>query len=185
MSLSLSAKIESILFVANAPLSVRRLAKLVAEKPEHVTHVLKELKEQYDDEESGLQLVFRGDDVMLGTKAEAGEMVGDFLKEQVRGELTRPQLETLTIIAYKAPVTKMELEMIRGVNCSLILRNLLMRGLIEQRQDKALHVSVYEPSFDFLRFLGLQSVKDLPQYEELHKHSDIEAVLEDHENIKA
>lgn len=179
MSLSLIAKIESLLFVANSPLSVKQIAKLVDSESEKVKEVIEELREGYEGEESGLQVVRRGEDVILGTKSEAGALVGKFLKEQVRGELTRPQLETLTIIAYRGPVTKTELDLIRGVNCSLILRNLLIRGLIEEKQNKKLHVSVYEASFDFIRFLGIQEVKELPDYDELHAHADLEEIVHD------
>jgi len=180
MNLSLIAKIESLLFVANSPLTIKQIAKLVDSEPAKVEGVLGDLEEGYGGEDSGLQIVRRGQDVILGTKSEVGSLVGKFLKEQVRGELTRPQLEALTIVAYRGPVTKTELNMIRGVNCALILRNLLIRGLIDEKQDKKLHVSVYEVSVDFLRFLGVQSVDELPQYEELRKHADLESVLEDH-----
>lgn len=177
MALSLAAKIESLLFTATAPLSVRQLAKFAGTKDEPVAAALAELEERYADDASGLAVIHRGAEIILATKSELGALVRSFLKEQVSGELTRPQLETLTIIAYRGPVTKAELELIRGVNCSLILRNLLMRGLIDERQDPAMHTEVYEPSFEFLRYSGVKSVKELPQYDELHQHPDIEAVL--------
>jgi len=177
MSLSLAEKIESMLFVASQPFSARQLAKLMKSDEDAVRGALAELEKKYEAE-GGLSLLRRGADVALATKAEAGPMIGAFLKEQVRGELTRPQLETLTIIAYRGPVTKAELELVRGVNCSLIVRNLLMRGLIEEHQDPVMHTEVYEPSFEFLRHLGVTSVVELPQYGELHQHPDIEAVLQ-------
>ncbi|MEK7481719.1 MAG: SMC-Scp complex subunit ScpB [Patescibacteria group bacterium] len=177
MSASLSAKIEGILFTATAPLSARQLAKLTGAKDAEIAAALTALEERYTDDASGLVVIHRGAEVILATKPELGELMRSFLKEQVSGELTRPQLETLTIIAYRGPVTKAELELIRGVICSLIVRNLLMRGLIDERQDAAMHTEVYEPSFEFLRYLGVKSTAVLPQYEELHKHPDIEAVL--------
>lgn len=182
MSLSLAAKIESMLFVASQPLSVRQLAKLVKSDEVAVDDALLTLGKKYE-EEGGLMILRRGADVTLSTKAEVGPLVGAFLKEQVQGELTRPQLETLTIIAYRGPVTKAELELIRGVNCSLIVRNLLIRGLIEERQDPIMHTEVYDPSFEFLRHLGVQSVAELPQYSELHQHADLEAVLQSTESL--
>lgn len=166
-----------MLFVASQPLSVRQLAKLVKSDEEAVQEAISALEKKYEGE-GGLMMLRRGADVTLSTKAEAGPLVSAFLKEQVRGELTRPQLETLTIIAYRGPVTKAELELIRGVNCSLIVRNLLMRGLIEEHQDQVMHTEVYEPSFEFLRHLNVRSVTELPQYSELHQHPDIEAVLQ-------
>lgn len=177
MTLSLSAKIEALLFVATNPMSTRQIAKILEVKEEEIGAALEELSTKYREENSGLALIRREKEIMLGSRPEMGPSLSTFLKEQVRGELTRPQLETLTIIAYRSPVTKTELELIRGVNCSLITRNLLMRGLIEEREDPTLHVAVYRPSFEFLRYLGLESVENLPQYDELHKHPDIEAVI--------
>jgi segregation and condensation protein B len=95
-------------------------------------------------------------------------VVATFLKEQRSGELTRPALETLTIVAYRGPVAKSEIDLIRGVNCSLILRILLIRGLITAREDQDRMVTLYEISFDFLRHLGIREVRELPQYHELH-----------------
>lgn len=183
MSLSLAAQLESLLFAATNPLSTRQLAKLTGANDEKVAAALAELEERYADDASGLAIIHRGKDIMLATKPGAGALVSAFLKEQVGGELTRPQLEALTIIAYRGPVTKAELELIRGVNCSLIVRNLLMRGLIDERQDPLMHTEVYEPSFEFLRYLGVKSVGELPQFEELHQHPDIEAVLSDQERV--
>lgn len=177
MSVSLAAQLEGLLFAATNPLSVRQLAKVTGANDEKVAATLSELEERYADAGSGLTVIHRGKDVMLATKPDLGKLISAFLKEQVGGELTRPQLETLTIIAYRTPVTKAELELIRGVNCSLIVRNLLIRGLIDERQDPVMHTEVYEPSFEFLRYLGVQKVDTLPQYEELHQHPDIEAVL--------
>ena len=82
--------------------------------------------------------------------------------------MTQPSLETLTIIAYRGPITKPEIEQIRGVNCSLILRNLLIRGLIEEKEDKQRLQNTYTISFDFLRHLGADRVEELPQYSDLH-----------------
>lgn len=177
MSASLAAQLEGILFAATSSLSVRQLAKVTGANDEKVAAALAELEERYTDVGSGLTVIHRGKEVMLATKPELGKLIGAFLKEQIGGDLTRPQLETLTVIAYRAPVTKAELELIRGVNCSLIVRNLLMRGLIDERQDPTIHTEVYEPSFEFLRYVGVRKVDELPQYEELHQHPDIEAVL--------
>ena len=82
------------------------------------------------------------------------------------GELTRPQLETLTVIAYKSPITKSEIEQIRGINCTMILRNLLMRGLIIEEEGTL--ESVYTVSLETLSLLGITKVEDLPDYQKLH-----------------
>ena len=178
MTLSLSAKIEALLFAATSPMTARQIAKILEVKEQEVSDALAELSCAYQDNARGLTIIQREKEVILGTKKEAAEFLSAFLKEEAESPLTRPQLEALTIIAYRSPVSKTELELIRGVNCSLILRNLLLRGLIEEKDDPTLHTPVYRPSFEFLRFLGVLSVEALPQYEELHKHPDIEAVLQ-------
>jgi segregation and condensation protein B len=106
-------------------------------------------------------------------------VVRGFVKEDVSGELTRPSLETLTIIAYRGPVTKPEIEQIRGVNCSLILRNLLMRGLVEEREEASRLQPMYTVSSDFLRHLGLSSLSELPSYGEFHGNERIDKMLAD------
>ncbi len=105
------------------------------------------------------------------------ELVASFLKDETSGELTRPALETLSIIAYRQPITKPELEQIRGVNCSLILRNLLLRGLIEDKEDSKRMQTVYRVTMDFVRLLGLSSMDQLPDYQSLREHPHIDDVL--------
>ena len=80
----------------------------------------------------------------------------------MHGELSRPSLEALTILAYRGPLTRPELEQIRGVHSSLILRNLLLRGLIEEKEDARLGQPLYSVTLDFLRHIGLASVEELP-----------------------
>ena len=100
----------------------------------------------------------------------------EFVKEEMTGELTKPSLETLTVIAYRGPVSKPELELIRGVNCSLILRNLLIRGLIEEISDKQ-RGRRYQITMDFLKFLGVSSPSELPKYQELNAAEMLQQLL--------
>jgi segregation and condensation protein B len=93
------------------------------------------------------------------------------------GELTRPQLETLTIIAYRGPITKPEIEQIRGINCSLIIRNLLMRGLVEEAESAEKLQPVYSVSGDFVRHLGLHAIGELPEYASFHENEKMTQML--------
>ena len=88
-------------------------------------------------------------------------------------ELTRPQLEALTTSAYCGPITKAELEQIRGVNCSLVLRNLKIRGLVNSNETKD-GMEGFSITLNFLKFLGVSEIKSLPNYEKLHNHSLIQ-----------
>jgi len=110
---------------------------------------------------------------------ENSSLVRDFIKDETTGELTRPSLETLTIIAYRGPISKLDLERIRGINCSLILRNLLIRGLIEAKTDRKKNEIYYNITFDFIRFLGINDVNQLPDYERLNKDDTLDRILSD------
>lgn len=170
-------QIESLLFLSNRPLSVKKLAELTDRSKTEIETVLETLKKDYNESERGIKIMFNDDQVQMATTQESSAVVEKFLKEELTGEMTRPQLEALTIIAYRGPITKMELEQIRGVNCSLILRNLAMRGLIESKLDRKIGANVYEVSLDFVRYLGLTNTKELPDYERLSKHETIEEML--------
>ena len=91
--------------------------------------------------------------------------VEKFIKDDLQEDLTPTSLEVLAIIAYKGPITRVEIEEIRGINSSYTLRNLLIRGLIERKpHPEDARTYLYEISFDFLRKLGLSSVDQLPEY---------------------
>jgi segregation and condensation protein B len=117
--------------------------------------------------------------LQLATNPAAAEAVRLFAKEEVGGELTRPSLETLTIIAYRGPMTKPEIEQLRGINCTLILRNLLLRGLIEERDDLSKLQPVYSVSLDFLRHLGVKKVSELPDFVRFHNDPQINRMIEE------
>jgi len=174
----LKKKIESILFISNKPLTSKQLAEICGCNKSEVESVLKELIEEYNNSDKGVRILEHDGRVQMATDKSSSEIVEKFLKEELTGEMTRPQLETLTIIAYRGPITKLDMEQIRGVNCSLILRNLMIRGLVEARLDKKIMTTVYNVTPDFVRFLGLTSVADLPDYERLSKHEVIESILE-------
>jgi len=168
-------KLESILFISNKPLSYKKLAELLNSKTDAIKNSSELLKEKYN-QSGGVRILDNGHSLQLATSPDSGEVVEEFLKQELTGEMTRPQLETLTIIAYRGPILKTELEQIRGVNCSLILRNLLIRGLVEVVTDKE-KIARYQITMDFLRFLGINSQRDLPDYEKLSRHEFIDTLL--------
>jgi len=174
----LTAKIESILFVAARPLSIKKLAEVCGASKEEVSAAVQEIIAVYNNEARGVRILHNGDDVQMASAPEVSKLVQDFLKDETTGELTKPSLETLTIIAYRGPIAKPELEQIRGVNCSLILRNLMMRGLVEAQGEPGKPETKYRVTMDFLRFLGVSSVEELPDFEKLSKHENIIRVLE-------
>jgi len=169
--------IEAVLFAAGKPVSVKQLVKLLNVPQEIVREALDDLRARWNTDASGLHLLEHEGSVQLVSNPACAALVQSLVKEEVSGELTRPSLETLTIVAYRGPVTKPEIEQIRGVNCSLILRNLLMRGLIEEREDPGRLQSTYTVSIDFLRHLGLSSLSELPGYEDFHGNERIDKML--------
>src|SRR3989344_4511227 len=168
--MQINSSIESILFVASKPLTAKKIAAVLKVPEESVEAVLGDLAAKYSGEESGIALLRNNKEWQMVSNSNNKEATENFVKAEVSGELTRPQLETLTVISYCGPITKPELEQIRGVNCSLILRNLMMRGLVKENEDGAGLLSVYEITMDYLRHLGLNSLQELPNYLELHKH---------------
>jgi segregation and condensation protein B len=175
---NLKTLVEALLFISNKPLAVKKIAELCASGKVEVETVLKVLAEEYNQvPERGVRLILNGDTAQLATAPAAAEVVEKFLKEELTGEMTRPQLEALTIIAYRGPITKMELEQIRGVNCSLILRNLMIRGLVASELDKKMKIEVYHVTNDFLRFLGVTNTQELPDYEKLSQSEVIQNIL--------
>ncbi len=181
--MSLISQIESLLFISNRPLTAKKLAELVEAKPDEVAAALEALRDATNGEGRGVALVKAGESYQFATRGEHAKLVAAFVKDELVGEMTRPQLETLTIIAYRGPVAKSELERIRGVNCSLILRNLMIRGLVETTDtpsdptDPLAQLMIrYQVTHEFLRFLGLTSIEHLPEYEQLSKHEYLEAM---------
>jgi len=174
---NLKSKIESLLFITNQPFSVKKLTDLTKSEKDKVEAAVNELMTDYNQSDKGIQLQKIGDKFQLVTHPDNSKMVKDFIKEETTGELSRAALETLTIIAYRGPVSRAELEQIRGVNCAIILRNLLIRGLIESKEDKKKMQTVYNITFDFLKFLGINQQSELPDYEKLNSSESLEKIL--------
>ena len=180
--MSVKSEIESLLFVSSRPLSAKRLAEATGHDKKDVQAALDELAAEYDAREnSGVIMLRSGDEVQLATSPDHADTVKNFLKDETFGELTRPALETLTIVGYRGPLTKAELEQIRGVNCSLILRNLMIRGLVDTEGGKADDPSApatYRVTFDFLRYLGIRKTDELPDFDALSSDENLQKLLD-------
>jgi segregation and condensation protein B len=175
--MNLKSQIESLLFISGSPFAAEKIAKILEAKKEDVEKALADLQDDSKRENRGAQIAALDGKYQMVTNPENSKLVEGFLKEEVIGELTRPQLETLTIVAYRGPISKIELEQIRGVNCGLILRNLLIRGLIEQKANKE-GADGYLITHEFLRYLGITDTKDLPDYEKLNRDKNLQDLLE-------
>ncbi len=164
----LKSIIESILFISGAPLKIKKIAKATGVKVSEIEKVVEILSNDYKNQERGLWIFKKDDKIQMATKPENSAYVEKFTKSSLQEDLSPASLETLAVISYRGPITRLGIEEIRGVNCSFILRSLLIRGLIERIENPGDARSyLYRISFDFLKKLGIQKVEDLPNYEEL------------------
>ena len=177
--------LESLLFISGKPMSVNKLAEILKVDKSEVKVLTNELMEEYNKSEKGIHLIKAGMSYQMVTSPDNSKIIKEFIKSEQTGELTKPSLETLTIIAYRGPITKTELEQIRGVNCGLIIRNLLIKGLIEAHEDEEKMVTIYNITFDFLRFLGLNKAEELPDFEKLNSNENLQRLLEEKKKIKS
>lgn len=175
--MSLTSQLASLLLASPRPLTVRKLADHTGRTPDEVTAALDALSQQYNVDDSGIQLLRHGQTAQFVTSPLNSKLVTEFLKEEQAGELTRPALETLTIVAYRGPISKIQLDTIRGVNCSLILRHLMIKGLVEGKAAKEKLQTTYQVTSDFVRYLGLTDITQLPDYEQLHHDERLEQLL--------
>lgn len=167
----LKSLIESLLFVSGEPLKIKKIAATAGVSATKVQNAANLLREDLLAGKRGIQLIEKDEEIQLVTSAENSKLMDEFLKNEMEQGLSRASLETLAIVAYRGPLTRIEIEEIRGVNCSYSLRYLLLRGLIERLENPADSRSWhYQISFDFLRKLNLFKKEDLPRYEELKKN---------------
>lgn len=168
--MSIQSKIESVLFVASKPLGVKKIASVLAINESEVAESLVAIQAKYNTPDSGVVIMQNNNEWQMVSSPENREASENFMKAEISGELTRPQLETLTVVSYCGPITKPELEQIRGVNCGIILRNLMLRGLVKENEDANNLLPAYEVTMEYLRHMGIQSLQELPNYSELHNH---------------
>ncbi|MBI4132282.1 MAG: SMC-Scp complex subunit ScpB [Candidatus Sungbacteria bacterium] len=166
--MNLKATIEGILFIQGEPLAISRLAKITGAKKAEVKSALRELAAEY--RERGIVLVENGEEWQFATNPAVKPMVEKFVTSELSEDLSRASLEVLSIVAYKGPMSRIQVEYIRGVDSSFTLRNLLIRGLVTREENPADRRSyLYRVSADFLKHLGLTKLEELPQYEEFRK----------------
>lgn len=158
--------IESLLFVADEPVAIGHLASAIGVHREAIEEALRGLSEEY--ERRGLRLQRKGEQVQMVTAPEAAPYIERFLDLDLSSRLSAPALETLAIVAYQQPVTRAQIEAVRGVSCDSVLRTLVSKGLVEEvgRLPQAGRPILYGTTFEFLQYFGLQDLADLPPLEE-------------------
>lgn len=163
MGLALNKAIIAVLFYRGEAVTYQEMASLTDSTAEEVLDALHELESVI--ETVGLSIVRTEDEVELRTGPESSELIEVIRKEELTKDIGKAGLETLSIILYKGPSTRAEIEYVRGVNSTAILRNLLIRGLIEKVSNpKDQRSFLYKPSIELLAHLGLESVQKLPDF---------------------
>jgi len=166
---NLSAAVEALLFSSDQPLTLSLMSESLEVPPERVAEALAELGSTYASRGAGVELREIAGGYLLVTTVEQSEWVGRLLRGKRRMRLSRPALETMAIIAYKQPVTKSEVEAIRGVDSSAVLATLLERNLVTIRgRSKVVgRPLLYGTTQEFLDYFGLKDLSELPRPEEL------------------
>jgi len=163
----LSKQIEATLFYLAEPVKISTLCKNLDAEKDDVVSALGELSKIYDGR--GLALIQYDGAVSFITSPEMSETVQKIAKEEYEGDLGRASLETLAIVAYKGPVSRKEIDYIRGVNSQYSLRTLLLRGLIERKNKDGDRTSLYIVTTDALLHLGLKNMNELPEYDNIKR----------------
>jgi segregation and condensation protein B len=162
----LASVIESILFVSAKPLSAKDLAKILEREVAEVTTVLQALAEAIRDQ--GVILLESNGQWQFATNPKNSAAVRAFLNTELREKLTDATVETLAIIAYRQPISRSEIEAIRGVSSQYSIRHLLIRGLIQKIPNPNDSRQVlYETTIEFLRHMGISNEKELPDFNEI------------------
>lgn len=179
------AVIEAILFTMGDSVEVSRLAEVIEEDVKETKEILMEMKAKYEEENRGIMLIELEDSVQLCTKPDMYEYLIKIAKTPRKFVLTDTLLETLSIIAYKQPITRLEIEKIRGVSCDHAVNRLLEFNLITEvgRMDAPGRPLLFGTTEEFLRSFGVKSLDELPelntmQIEEFKQQAEAEVQLQ-------
>lgn len=176
---NLNNKIESLLFYQAEPVKIKKLAEILEFDEERVIESLDKLEQELD--QRGIRLIKNDGSVSLTTSPENSEIIEKIKKEEQDRELSKAALETLSIILYRGPMKRSEIDYIRGVNSQFSLRSLLVKGLIEKETSKTdERTYIYKPSMDLLSYTGISKIEELPDYKEVN--NDINSFMEFEDN---
>jgi segregation and condensation protein B len=169
--------VEAILFTRGESVAKKYLMDTLEISDVELGDCISELKQKYNGE-SGIVCIDSLADVALGTNPELSQFFQKMDVEERGGELSKASLETLSILLYKNGATRSEIDYVRGVNSSFILRNLYIRGLVEKKDNaRDSRSPIYVPTIDTMRFLGITSINELPEYADII--NKVNAVFQD------
>ncbi|MDP2629205.1 MAG: SMC-Scp complex subunit ScpB [Candidatus Harrisonbacteria bacterium] len=163
---NIPAALEALLFIYGEPMSFSRISKALQVSAKEIEEAADELMAQLKERGSGLSIIKKDQTIQLVSAAQYSNLIEDLVKAELSEGLSPAALETLSIIAYSGPISRAQLDYVRGVNSSFTLRNLLLRGLIDRGTDPERKGSYrYSISFELMRHLGLERQENLPEFE--------------------
>ncbi|MGM0380665.1 MAG: SMC-Scp complex subunit ScpB [bacterium] len=165
----LRAVIEAALFVAEDSLTASELAEILPVDGNRVLEIIRDLKEEYDEEKRGVQLVKLSGGFKMTTREKHYQVLKKLFGRRTLQRITDSALETLVIIAYYQPVTRAEVESVRGVNSQSVIKTLLEKGFVKisGRRDEIGRPMEYKTTDKFLDYFGLNTLNDLPDEDEV------------------
>lgn len=168
--------IESLLFVAGDPLSLKEISSIIECTEIYTNKLLEELRCIYDQEERGISLISINNEYMFVTKSENSDYVQKLLKTNSRQGLSRAALETLAVIVYKQPITRVEIDEIRGVKSDKAVQSLIEKNLIKEAGRKKVpgRPIMYVTTDEFLKHFGLQDLNQMPLLENFIEYDEVE-----------
>ena len=168
---NIKSKIESLLFVSGEEMSLNSIKKaLGGVSDDEIRKAVNTLAEDYKDK--GVRVIQKDDKMQMVSAPENAPVIETLVKSHLTGELSQASLETLACVAYHEPISKIEIDELRGVNSVFSLRSLSMRGLIEESaplEDGDSKTKYYKTTLDFLKKLGIEKVSNLPRYDEFSR----------------
>lgn len=173
-------KIEALLFYKNEPMEIKKISKILEVDEKEIKEAAQRLANSLEGR--GICLLNDGKEVSLATAPGMNDFIEKVAKDEMSSEIGKAGLETLAIVLYNGPISRREIDYIRGVNSAFILRNLCIRGLIEREQDsKDQRVFKYKGSLSLLAHLGIKRPEELPEFNTLKKEVS-ELAYEEEEN---
>jgi len=163
---NMTRQLEALLFYEGGPIRKKDAARSLQISEEELSEVVASLDALLVDR--GVVLVQADETLTLSTSPEASELIKEIRKEELQRPLSKQALETLAIILYRGPIGKPDIDYIRGVNSSTMLRTLLIRGLVDRAEEaNSARQFTYSATTDLLRQIGLTKKEDLPSYDEI------------------
>ncbi|WP_348646736.1 SMC-Scp complex subunit ScpB [Flammeovirga sp. SubArs3] len=191
---NIQSAIEAMIFISDEPISINEMIQVFDDikeegveeeivSKEDVLKAIDTLKRKYSHKNHSYELVQSGDGYCFMTKQKYSKIVNALLKNRSKKRLSKSALETLSIIAYRQPITKGEIEKIRGVGCDYAMKKLLSRELIKMKgkSDAIGRPMLYGTTDRFLEYFGINTLKDLPSPKEF-KEEDLDPSLTDDQN---